>query len=57
MPHYNSDYMHCSQSACNKKDKCWRYWLGQHCKGIASFYYPSEPKTEGCEHFLNVKDY
>lgn len=57
MPHYNSDYMHCSQNQCKKKDKCWRYWLGQHCKGIASFYYPSEPKTEGCEHFLNVKDY
>lgn len=51
------DMMHCRQDKCKKKDNCFRYWLGQHCKGIALFYYPSEPKTEGCEHFLNVKDY
>jgi len=57
MPHYNSDYMHCSQQQCKKKDECWRYWLGQHCKGIASFYYPSKPVIDGCKYYLDIKDY
>lgn len=57
MPHYNSDYMHCSQESCKKKNKCWRYWLWQHGSGIVSLYYPQQPVTEGCELFLDISDY
>lgn len=56
MPTYCNDYMHCSQKQCKKKDTCYRYWLGENIKysgfRIASYYYPSEPVTEGCEHYL-----
>ena len=51
--------LHCSQDQCKKKDQCYRYWLGQNFKGhgfqYASFYYPKEPVTEGCEYFIKTK--
>ena len=61
MPNYFHDLMHCSQKECKAKDKCYRYWLGEHLKysgfRYASFYYPEKPVTEKCEHFINLKDY
>lgn len=60
MPHYNHDMMHCVQDKCKKKDLCYRYWLGQEIKNTdfqyASFFYPEEPVTDGCEYYVN-KDY
>ena len=61
MPYYNHDMLHCSQKQCKKKDKCYRYWLGENLKKsgfrYASFYYPQEPVTEGCEYFVDIKNY
>ena len=58
---YFHDMMHCSQNTCKKKDKCYRYWLGKELKNTdyryASFYYPEEAVTDGCEHFLNIKEW
>lgn len=60
MPHYNHDMLHCSQEQCEKKDQCYRYWLGKegvnHGFQYASFYHPEKPVTEGCEYYVN-KDY
>lgn len=57
---YTHDMMHCSQEECKKKDTCYRYWLGQSFKNsgwrYASFYYPHEPVTEGCEHYINIEN-
>ena len=57
---YNHDMMHCSQEQCQKKDQCYRYWLGQELKNTdfqyASFYYPEKPVTEGCVYFIK-KEY
>ena len=48
--------LHCNQEDCKKKDKCYRYWLGQHATGIVSMYYPSKPVKGGCSYFVN-KEY
>lgn len=60
MPTYNNDYMHCSQKECKKKDTCYRYWLGQHIYGsgfrYASYFYPTQPVIDGCEHYINLED-
>lgn len=60
MPRYQHDMMHCSQDQCKKKDQCYRYWLGQEITNngfrYASYYYPEQPVTEGCEYYIN-KDY
>lgn len=61
MPIYTHDMMHCSQRTCTKKDSCYRYWLGQeynnHGWDFASFYYPQKPVKNGCDNYLNIKDY
>ena len=53
---YNHDMLHCSQHTCNKRDTCYRYWLGQELKNsgymYASFYYPKKPIKNGCEHYI-----
>lgn len=60
MPQYNHDLMHCSQSTCNKKKDCYRYWLGQEMKNhgwqYASFYHPEKPVLDGCEYYVK-KEY
>ena len=62
MPRYNHDMMHCSQEQCDKKDQCYRYWLGQNLieNGFryASFYYPEPNKDlRNCIYYLNKKDW
>ena len=61
MPMYVHDMMHWSPRTCTKKDECYRYWLGQEYKNhgwdFASFFCPQEPVKDGCEHYLNLKDY
>ena len=58
---YINDMLHCNQHTCNKKDECYRYFLGQEIKNsgftFASFFSPQEPVTEGCHFFLNKKEY
>lgn len=54
-PHYQHDMMHCAQSKCKKSKKCYRYWLGQHAKGLVSMYRPLI--YDECKYFLNIKDY
>lgn len=56
MPQYIGDMLHCNQEGCKKKDKCYRYWLGQHATGIVSMYHPSKPIKGGCSYFVN-KEY
>ena len=59
MPYYNHDMLHCNQEDCKKKDKCYRYWLGQECKkydNVVCMYYPSKPIKGGCSYFVN-KEY
>jgi len=56
--YYNRDYMHCSQDRCPRHKKCWRYWLGKQCKGIASYYMPEPDKDLAeCEFFINKEEY
>jgi hypothetical protein len=61
MPTYNHDMFHCAQHACVKKNKCYRYWLHKYFKKsgliIADYYHPELPIMDGCEHFLDKKDY
>ena len=61
MPHYNHDMLHCSQERCKLRDKCYRYWLGKEIKNTsfkyASFYYPEQPVTDGCEYFCKLENY
>lgn len=52
---YNGDMMHCAQSKCKKSKKCYRYWLGQHAKGLVSMYRPLE--FDNCKYFLDIKDF
>lgn len=58
---YINDMMFCNQQTCKKKDKCYRYFLGQGIKingfTTASLFPPQGPVTEGCHFFLNKKDY
>ena len=56
MTTYNSDMMHCSQEQCPKKDKCYRYWLGQHATGLVSMFRP-EVTPDECKYFINIKNY
>ena len=60
MTQYNRDMLHCNQSQCNKKDQCYRYWLGKNMKAngyqYASFYHPEKPVLEGCEFYIK-KEY
>lgn len=59
MPTYIHDMMHCSQHICQKRGKCYRYWLGQHIKEsgfqYASYYHPEKVVSEGCQYFLNLE--
>jgi len=61
MPTYNHDMLHCAQHACVKKNKCYRYWLGENIKltgfTLASYFYPKALVVDGCEHFLDIKNY
>jgi hypothetical protein len=57
MPTYMGDMMHCRQGKCIKRDKCYRFWLGQHATGLVTMFHPKEPIINGCENFLNVKNY
>lgn len=61
MPAYNHDMFHCAQYTCDKKNKCYRYWLGKHIKQsgwvTADFYRPELPIVDGCKHFLDKKNY
>lgn len=62
MAHYCGDMVHCSQTRCTKKEKCYRYWLGQEIKHpqprLATFYYPSPKKLgDKCDMFLDIKNY
>ena len=54
-PHYQHDMMHCSQEQCPKKDKCYRYWLGQHASGLVSMYRPTTVNPD-CKFFIEMKD-
>lgn len=58
---YQHDMLHCAQHKCKKKDQCYRYWLGKEIKysgfQYASYFHPEEPVTDGCEYFLNIKNY
>lgn len=60
--HYQHDMMHCSQDQCQRKDQCYRYWLGKEIKNAgyqyASFFYPQKPITDNkCKYFINKKNY
>ena len=57
MPYYIEDMMHCQQRKCNKREECYRYWLGQHAKGLVTMYMPKEEVTNGCDYYLDIKDY
>ncbi len=62
MAHYQHDMLHCSQKECERKDTCYRYWLGTELKNsgfqYASFYMPLDKKEmESCNHYLNLKNY
>ena len=54
---YMSDVMQCRQSDCKKKDKCYRYWLGQQKReGIVPMFCPKET-PEDCKYFSDVNKY
>lgn len=61
MPYYQHDMLHCKQLNCNKKDTCYRYWLGQNCVKHGYQYcfafMPKEPIIDGCDLFLDIKNY
>lgn len=61
MAAYNHDMIHCSQYTCAKKNKCYRYWLGENIKNtgftLASYFYPKVPVVDGCKHFLDIRNY
>lgn len=58
MPSYNGDMMHCRQEHCEKKEQCYRYWLGQHAIGIVSMYRLSAfDNAVECEFFLDIKEW
>lgn len=54
---YTSDVMHCRQDDCKKKNKCYRYWLGQQRReGIVTMFNPKET-PEDCKYFSDVNKY
>lgn len=56
MIQYNHDMMHCLQHQCERREECYRYWLGKEApkRGTlyASTYNPEQPVTDGCVYFI-----
>lgn len=61
MPAYNNDMLHCAQHTCTMRGLCYRYWLGENFRNtsfaFASYFRPKESVVDGCEHFLDKKNY
>lgn len=58
MPTYNEDMMHCLQTECKKRNKCYRYWLGKRANGLVSMYRPTNfNNVVNCQFFLNINDW
>lgn len=61
MPTYNNDMLHCAQHTCARRGLCYRYWLGENIKNtgftLASYIRPKAPVEDGCEYFLDKKNY